>query len=55
MGKGLGHDNLRVADGSVHVTNGVNPVLTIFADAFRIVDHLVGAPTPPPASGGPPR
>ncbi|GAA3564101.1 GMC family oxidoreductase [Microlunatus spumicola] len=51
-GRVWGHDNLRVADGSVHVTNGgVNPVLTIFANAFRIVDHMVGAPT----AGGPPR
>jgi choline dehydrogenase-like flavoprotein len=31
-----GHDNLFVADGSVHVTNGgFNPVLTIMALAFR--------------------
>jgi choline dehydrogenase-like flavoprotein len=31
-----GHDNVWVADGSLHVTNGgVNPVLTIYALAFR--------------------
>ena len=41
-GRVWGHDNLRVADGSVHVTNGaVNPVLTIFAGAYRITDLLV--------------
>ena len=50
-GRVWGHDNLRIADGSVHVTNGgVNPVLTIFANAFRIVDHMVGVPTTPGAS-----
>ena len=33
-----GHDNVRVVDGSVHVTNGgVNPVLTIFANAYRVL------------------
>jgi len=32
-----GVDNLFVADGSVHVTNGgFNPVLTILADAYRV-------------------
>lgn len=36
-GRVWGHDNVRVADGSVHVTNGgVNPVLTILANAYRI-------------------
>lgn len=36
-----GHDNLYVADGSVHVTNGgFNPVLTIFALAFRTAEHI---------------
>jgi choline dehydrogenase-like flavoprotein len=35
-GRVWGHDNLLVADGSVHVTNGgVNPVLTIMALAYR--------------------
>jgi choline dehydrogenase-like flavoprotein len=35
-GRIWGHDNVRVIDGSVHVTNsGVNPVLTIFANALR--------------------
>ncbi|HEY3773796.1 MAG TPA: GMC family oxidoreductase [Solirubrobacteraceae bacterium] len=37
-----GHDNLWVADGSVHVTNGaVNPALTISALAFRTADNLL--------------
>ncbi|MFK7696766.1 gluconate 2-dehydrogenase subunit 3 family protein [Paenibacillus sp. HJGM_3] len=41
-GRVHGYDNLWVSDGSVHVTNGgVNPVLTIFAMAFRIAEHLV--------------
>lgn len=36
-----GHDNLFIADGSVHVTNGgFNPVLTIMALAWRTADHL---------------
>ncbi|SDS22497.1 GMC family oxidoreductase [Actinopolymorpha singaporensis] len=40
-GRVWGHDNLRLADGSLHVTNGgVNPVLTIFAMAFRVADLL---------------
>ena len=38
------HDNLYVADSSVHVTNGgFNPVLTILAIAYRASDHIVGA------------
>jgi choline dehydrogenase-like flavoprotein len=42
-GRVWGHDNLRICDGSVHVTNGgVNPVLSIYANAFRIIGHLVG-------------
>ena len=45
-GRVWGHDNVRVVDSSVHVTNGgVNPVLTIFANAFRITDHMVGRVT----------
>ncbi|HEY5978348.1 MAG TPA: GMC family oxidoreductase [Microlunatus sp.] len=37
-----GHDNVRVVDASVHVTNGgVNPVLTVFANAYRVLDHLI--------------
>jgi len=41
-GRVWGHDNVRVADGSLHVTNGgVNPVLTILANAYRIGMHLV--------------
>lgn len=43
FGRLWGHDNVRVVDGSLHVTNGgVNPVLTIFANAMRIMDQLVG-------------
>lgn len=39
LGRVWGHDNLYVVDGSVHVTNGgVNPVLTIFATAYRTMD-----------------
>ncbi len=38
------HDNLFVADGSLHVTNGgFNPVLTIIALAFRTADHVARA------------
>ena len=43
-GRVWGHPNLRVIDGSLHVTNGgVNPVLTIFANAFRIMHGWVGS------------
>lgn len=43
QGRVWGHDNLRVVDGSLQVTNGgVNPVLTIFANAFRIMDDWLG-------------
>ena len=42
-GRVWGHDNLRVVDGSTHVTNGgVNPVLTIYANAFRIMRQWLG-------------
>lgn len=42
-GRVWGHDNLRVMNGSVHVTNGgVNPVLTIIATAMRSVEHMTG-------------
>jgi len=35
-------DNVFVADGSVHVTNGgFNPVLTIMANAYRVSDYIV--------------
>lgn len=35
------HDNLFIADGSVHVTNGgFNPVLTIMALAWRTAEHI---------------
>jgi len=43
-GRVWGHPNLRVIDGSLNVTNGgVNPVLTIFANAFRIMHTWVGS------------
>ena len=36
-----GHENLYIADGSVHVTNGgFNPVLTIMALSFRTAAHI---------------
>jgi choline dehydrogenase-like flavoprotein len=39
-----GHDNLFVADGSVHVTNGgFNPVETIMALAWRTAENIVGS------------
>jgi choline dehydrogenase-like flavoprotein len=39
-----GYDNLYIADGSVHVTNGgFNPVLTIMALAFRTAEHVARA------------
>ena len=41
-GRVHGHENLYVADGSLHVTNGgFNPVLTILALSFRVAGHLV--------------
>ncbi|MGO1981190.1 MAG: GMC oxidoreductase [Brachybacterium alimentarium] len=37
------HPNIVVADGSTHVTNGgANPVLTIYANALRIAEGIVG-------------
>jgi choline dehydrogenase-like flavoprotein len=41
-GRVHGHDNLFVADGSLHVTNGgFNPVLTIMALAYRVADGML--------------
>lgn len=41
-GRVWGHPGLRVADASLHVTNGgVNPVLTVLALAYRVADRLV--------------
>lgn len=41
QGRVHGHNNLYIADGSVHVTNGgFNPVLTIMALAFRTADGI---------------
>lgn len=49
-GRVWGHDNLRVVDGSLNVTNGgVNPVLTIFANAYRVMDAWLGAEARRPA------
>ncbi|GAA0581503.1 GMC oxidoreductase [Kribbella sandramycini] len=43
-GRVWGHDNVWIADASVHVTNGgVNPVLTVLAGSLRIAEHLVSA------------
>ena len=40
-GRVWGYDNLFVADGAVHVTNGgYNPVLTIMALGLRAGDHI---------------
>jgi choline dehydrogenase-like flavoprotein len=40
-GRVWGHDNVRIVDGSLHVTNGgVNPVLTILAGALRIAADM---------------
>ncbi len=42
LGRVHGYENLWVADGSVHVTNGgVNPVLTIFALAYRTAENVL--------------
>jgi choline dehydrogenase-like flavoprotein len=42
-GRVWGHDNVRITDASVHVTNGgVNPVLTVLAGSLRIAEHLAG-------------
>ena len=41
LGRVWGHGNLRIVDGALNVTNGgVNPVLTIYANAFRIASDL---------------
>jgi choline dehydrogenase-like flavoprotein len=41
-GEVFGHANLFVADGSLHMTNGsFNPVLTIFALAYRTIAHVL--------------
>ena len=43
-GRVHGHDNLYVADASLHVTNGgFNPVLTVLALSYRIAGHLVNS------------
>ena len=42
MGEARGVDNLFIADGAVHVTNGgFNPVLTIMALAYRTAERIV--------------
>jgi choline dehydrogenase-like flavoprotein len=41
-GRVHGHDNLYIADASLHVTNGgFNPVLTVLALAFRVAQRIV--------------
>ncbi|MEV4262858.1 GMC family oxidoreductase [Kribbella sp. NPDC049584] len=41
-GRVWGHDNVWIADASLHVTNGgVNPVLTVLANSLRIADQIV--------------
>ena len=48
VGRVWGHDNLRVVDGSLHVTNGgVNPVLTIYANAYRVMAAWLGPTSRP--------
>ena len=43
-GRVHGHDNVWVADASLHVTNGgVNPVLTVLALAFRTAAAVAGS------------
>ena len=43
FGRVWGHENVRIADGSLHVTNGgVNPVLTILANSLRVTSQMVG-------------
>ncbi len=45
-GRLWGHNNVRIADASVHVTNGgVNPVLTVLANSLRITNHLARGST----------
>jgi choline dehydrogenase-like flavoprotein len=47
-GRVWGHDNVWIADASVHVTNGgVNPVLTVLAGSLRIAHHLSKIPLRP--------
>ncbi|MGZ0153357.1 GMC family oxidoreductase [Kribbella sp. WER1] len=42
-GRVWGHDNVWIADASVHVTNGgVNPVLTVLATSLRTAAGIVG-------------
>jgi choline dehydrogenase-like flavoprotein len=43
-GRVHGHDNLFIADGSIHVTNGgFNPALTIVSMALRTAEQLAGS------------
>ncbi|WUJ70579.1 GMC family oxidoreductase N-terminal domain-containing protein [Kribbella soli] len=43
-GRVWGHDNVWIADASLHVTNGgVNPVLTVLANSLRIAAHIIRA------------
>ena len=46
-GRVWGHSNVVVVDGSALVTNGgVNPVLTIIANAYRVMDRMLRADDP---------
>jgi choline dehydrogenase-like flavoprotein len=41
-GRVYGHENLYIADASLHVTNGgFNPALTVMANAFRIAGGIL--------------
>ncbi|MGW7683153.1 GMC oxidoreductase [Kribbella sp. NPDC054772] len=43
-GRLWGHENVWIADASLHVTNGgVNPVLTVLANALRVATHITRA------------
>ena len=43
-----GIDNLYIADGSLHVTNGAfNPVLTIMALGYWVAEHILHEHGPP--------
>ena len=43
-GRVHGHDNLCIADGSLHVTNGgFNPGLTILALSYRVASYLIAS------------
>src|SRR5690625_7971794 len=48
FGQVHGIDNLYIADGSLHVTNGAfNPVLTIMALGYWVSEHILREHGPP--------